>query len=100
MCHTGLPRYWVHLAGLGSIMEPLIPRRGPKALNPIPTHNPQKVGHHGLSGVSALRMEPRAGAGAVRSLFQGRVPVLATVARAGPAPTARFLVGPSATTSH
>lgn len=99
MCYTGLPRYWVHLTGVGESYCPAKPQQeAPETFNLISTCNPQKAGRCGLSGVSALRMGLRAGAGVVRSLSQGQVPVLATAARAGPVPTVRFLVGPFART--
>lgn len=99
MCYAGLPRYWVHLTGAEQCLGAANPQQGdPGACSLIPTHNPQKAGLYGLSGVSALRMEPRAEAVAVRSLSQGQVPVLATAARAGPVLTVRFLVGPFAST--
>lgn len=99
MCYTGLPRYCVYLTGVGDSYQPAKPQQeDSETLNLLSTYHPQKAGHCGLSGVSARRMGPRAGAGAVRSLSQGQVPVLATAARAGPAPTVRFLVGPFART--
>lgn len=98
MCYAGLPRYWVHLTGVGECLGAVKPQQVDlDTFNLILTHNPQKAGHCGQSGVSVLRMGPRAGAGAVRSLSQGQVPVMATAARAGPVPTVRFLVGPFVT---
>lgn len=97
MCYAGLPRYWVHLTEVGEGLGAGKPQQVDlDTFNLILTHNPQKAGHCGLNGVSVLRMGPRAGAGAVRSLSQGQVPVTATAARAGLVPTVRFLVGPSA----
>lgn len=83
---------WEHHGAL------LAPPEGPGVVNLVPTHNPQKAGHCGLSGVHAPKMESKPAAGAVRSWPQSPVPVLETAARAAPAPTARFRVGPQAST--
>lgn len=82
----------------GAMRSLRIPTKGVSVVNLIPTHNTQKAGRHGLSGVHARRMESKAVAGTARSWSPGPALVLETAARAAPAPTGRCPVGLRAST--